>query len=58
MTDLVLQIRLLEAAVARIRRLHPVHREKSGKDACPTCLEDYPCPTIRALDGPTEGADA
>ena len=49
-----------EAAVARVRELHPM--EKHGvRWHCGECLQDdntgsweyveYPCPTIRALDG-------
>lgn len=33
---------------------HRSHVEQSGKLACPTCLLDYPCPTLIDLGGPSD----
>lgn len=50
-TQLAVDLVNAEAAIRRVRALHQPHREQSGKVACPVCLLDYPCPTIRALNG-------
>lgn len=56
MSDLVMQIRALEAAIDRVRRLHD--NEQYGLLApgryCPGCGEEIPCRTIRALNGQTK----
>ena len=57
-----------EAAIARVRELHTPHRCQmstrhtncsinfdggcSRKSKCQVCRVDYPCATVRALDGP------
>ena len=57
---LIARLEQAEASVARVRELHPM--EKHGVQwHCGECLQDdntgsweyveYPCPTIRALDG-------
>lgn len=47
-----------EAAVARVRELHGKHdpncpygQDCAGAGLCLACREEYPCATIRALDG-------
>ncbi len=46
----------LGAAVARVRAMHVRDDEHhiSGETPCLECVCDYPCPTLRALDGATE----
>ena len=39
----------LKVAVERVRALH--HNRMRGAYACAECRDDYPCPTIRALEG-------
>lgn len=54
----------MREAIARVRELHKTQMSKDNcvhnKDyvdscsacgACNECLDDYPCPTIQALDG-------
>lgn len=43
-----------EAAVARVRALHAPPEE--GKVCCRGCIEIWPCPTIRALEGAAPSA--
>lgn len=38
----------LRAAVERVRALH--HNRARGAYACAECRDDYPCPTLRALE--------
>lgn len=54
------RIKRLEGTISRVRSLHKPVCEPSGDgctdDDCPVrvckgCGDDYPCPTIRALDG-------
>ena len=47
-----------EAAIARVRELHgrhdpncPYGEDCAGTGLCLACREEYPCATIRALDG-------
>ena len=47
-----------EAAIARVRALHgrhdpncPYGEDCAGAGLCLACREEYPCATIRALDG-------
>ena len=47
-----------EAAIARVRELHgrhdpncPYGEDCAGAGLCLACREEYPCATIRALDG-------
>lgn len=56
MTDLPTQIRILEAAVDRVRRLHGQYSALGLAPGvwCPGCGWEMPCPTIAALDGPSE----
>lgn len=43
-----------EARIAAVRELHVSQRRWYHQpDECKACLEDYPCATIAALDGPT-----
>lgn len=42
----------LRAAVARVRGMHKADRE--GR-SCDWCLNFWPCPTIRTLDGEERG---
>ena len=56
--DLIARAEKAEAAAQRVRELHEKHdcsrHEHSycGNDGiCRWCLGEYPCPTIRALDG-------
>ena len=39
----------LEAAVERVRALH--HNRMRGAYECAECRNDYPCPTLRAVEG-------
>ena len=39
----------LAAAVERVRALH--HNRMRGAYECAECRNDYPCPTLRALEG-------
>lgn len=48
-----------EAAITRVRELHgrhdpncPYGEDCAGAGLCLACREEYPCATIRALDGP------
>ena len=44
----------LEAAIERVRALHvrtPSHDYDEDAFFCKECGADYPCPTLRALDG-------
>ena len=43
------EVERLTAAVERVRALH--HNRARGAYACAECRDDYPCPTIRALEG-------
>ena len=53
MADAILRLRAentaLTAAVERVRALH--HNRMRGSYACAECRDDYPCPTLRALEG-------
>ena len=52
--------RLLDAldAIERVRALHSPRAESPWSGACGECTESWPCPTIRALDGPLSGGTA
>ena len=50
-----------EAAIARVRELHgrhdpncPYGEDCAGAGLCLACREEYPCATIRALEGDSE----
>ena len=52
------KLREAEAAIARVRELHgrhdpncPYGEDCAGAGLCLACREEYPCATIRALDG-------
>lgn len=67
---LVARIEELEAAIQRVREIHQPHRcrmstrhidcsimfggECNYVDKCNVCHTEYPCPTIRTLDGPDD----
>jgi hypothetical protein len=41
-----------EAAIARVRAVHPQGDPIEGIDSCRACLVEWPCPTIAALEAP------
>jgi hypothetical protein len=46
------QTDLLNKKIAMIARVRELHTEMNNSfNACQECLLNYPCPTIRALDG-------
>ena len=52
------KLREAEAAIKRVRELHgrhdpncPYGQDCAGAGLCLACREEYPCATIRALDG-------
>lgn len=44
------QIERLKAAIARVRALH-VSSVRAGFGECDDCRDNYPCSTLRALEG-------
>jgi hypothetical protein len=53
------ELRKLTQAVARVREIHrPLDGDALGildpEEICKECSNDYPCPTIKALDGDSE----
>ncbi len=45
----------LELAIQRVRELHkPIQLSPEWGDHCEHCDQDFPCATIKALDGETK----